>query len=476
MNRPLPRAPSDLLADSGERSAHAAATRLAARLAWWVALVAFVAHLGFVPGLPGSVATHEALNYDDPQVLALADSRSVRELLTQDTYYAYKPVYFLSLKLDLALDADGAGLGHVVNLLLFALAALLLVLVLAAVVGSPWIAGAAGLLFAVHPAHVESVAWLSGRKDVLSLVLALSAHLAYRRARARDGVPLLAPALLLLAGLTKGTVWTWAGLLVVDELLAGASPPPRGSALARLLPCLLVAAGGIALDAWMGLTRGPGAVSHGVSTSALAAAMAGVHVEYLLTLLAPVHLTLDHDANPAGLWSAPQAWLGVLLAVLALVGCVRAVVRGRPLLAFGLAFWILGLAPVNNVWPRTTTLFAERYLLVAAVGPYLLLAGLCARAGASRAYALGLAAVLLGLLCVERTRTFADSERVWADALAKEPESALAWVQRAQAAAEREERGRALAWARTAGELAQRGRASSEHRASRRTRGSPRCW
>jgi hypothetical protein len=423
-------------------------------LAWWVALIAFVAHLGFIPGVSSGVGGHELLNYDDPQVVALARNRSVAEILGSTTYYAYKPLYFLSLKLDLLLDEDGAGLGHVVNLLLFALAAWLLVKLLFQLTGSRWLAFAAGVLFAVHPVHVESVAWLSGRKDVLSLVFALLAHLAYRRARDLGRVPLLAPLLLAFAGLTKGTVWTWAGLFVVDELLERR----RGArgALARLLPSLLVAVAGIAMDATIGARAGPGAVDHGVGTSQLMAAMAGVHADYLRLLLAPLGLTLDHDVDPAGAWSAPAAWAGALLALGALATLVLAVRRGATVVAFVAAFWILGLAPVNNVWPRTTTLMAERYLLVGAVGVYLGLAWLCARAGAWRGVVLGVAATALGVLSIARTDVFATSERVWADAVAKRPESALAWMQRAQAQAARREYARAQEGASRALALAER--------------------
>lgn len=413
------------------------------RLAVAVALVALVAHLGYVPALQPSVASHELLNYDDPQVVALARDRSVAEILSSTTYYAYKPVYFLSLKADLLLDADGAGTGHVVNLLLFAACAGLVVLLVHALLRSAWLALATGLLFAVHPAHVESVAWLSGRKDVLSLLLALLAHLAYRRARAGGRVPLLAPALLALAGLAKGTTWTWAGLLCVDEWLERRRGGPPG-ALARLLPSLLVAAAGITLDAVIGAQAGPGAVDHGVPGTALAAAMAGVHARYVATLLAPVHLTLDHDIDPAGSWQAASAWLGGGLALVLAAAFVLALRRGWVLAALALACWGLGLAPVNNLWPRTTTLMAERYLLVAALGAYLALAWLLGRLGRGRSVALGAVVAALGVACVVRTGVFADSETAWADALAKQPGSALAWVQRAQAAAERREHAQAV--------------------------------
>lgn len=423
---------------------HAAAERRRVRtLAAWVALAALVAHLGFVPGEPGWVGTHRTLNYDDPQVVGLARGKSVAELLTGLTYYAYKPLYFLSLKIDVALagvfgDGDPAGSGHVVNLLLFALAAFLLVRLLHDLFRSPWLAGAAGLLFAVHPVHVESVAWLAGRKDLLSLVFVLLAHRAYRRRRAQPGegwgVSWGAAALLLLGGLSKGTVWTWAGVLAIDEALE-ARRGGRPGAGWRLLPCVVVGLGGVALDAWIGAAYGPGAVDHGVSTAALLAAMAGVHWGYVAHVLLPTGLALDYAVDPAGTWSAPATWLGLLLGLAAVVGLLAALRRGRALVALAAGIWILSLAPVNNVWPRTTVLMADRYLVVAAIGLYLAVAALLARTGPARPWILGTAALVLGALCVARTRTFADSARVWDDSLQHAPHSALAWFQRGQAAA-----------------------------------------
>lgn len=410
----------------------------AARRLWlWLCLAAaLVAHLGFVPGEPGSVLTAEALNYDDPQVLAEAGAKGWGELLTGVTYFAYKPVYFLSLKLDL-LVSDGPGFSHAVNLLLFLGCVALVARLLTDLTRSPFVGGACALLLAVHPVHVESVAWIAGRKDVLSLLLVLLAHRTYRRARAAGRVSWGAPVLLLLGGLAKGTVWTYAGVLALDEVLE-ARHLRRPGALRRLLPVVLVGLGGVALDVVVGRAYGPGAVEHAAGTGGLAAAMAGVHAAYAAHVVAPVALSLDYAVEPAGTWGAWTAWAGLALLLLAVGAVLRGLLTRRgALAALAAGLWLLGLLPVNNVWPRTTTLMADRYLLLAALGAYLLLAALLARAGGARAWLLGVAAVALGILSVQRTRTFFRSETVWADATDTVPGSALAWTQRGLDAATR---------------------------------------
>ncbi len=376
------------------------------------------------------------LNYDDPQIRADVAAKSPLDLVTGPTYYAYKPVYGLSMWVDEHLFGDAPLGWHVGNVLLFALACALLTLLVSSATGVTALGVGAGLLLAVHPVHTESVAWVAERKDSLSLVLALLAHLAYRRSRTRapGRIPLLAPALLLLAGFAKGTVWTWAGLVAIDEAVTRAAPPGR---LRRLAPMLLVCLGGIALDGWAGAAYGPGSVSHPASMAELAAAMAGVHARYVASLVWPSGLSIDYPVDPAGAWSDPWALCGVLLALLAVAGLVVGVRRRSPALAFGCGLWVLGLAPVNNVWPSTSVLRADRYLLVPAAGAYLLLAAALARVPRARVVGLGVLAVAFGILAARRAGAFVDSRTVWTDAIEAQPATVIGRINRAADAAER---------------------------------------
>ena len=397
------------------------------RLALFVAGLALLVHAGLTAG---GIWSFETINYDDPQVLAAVEDASVGEILTGTTYYAYKPVYFLSLKIDALFGDSQVAVAHVVNWLLHGLVAALLTLLIHDIFRSRWMALAVGVLFAVHPVHVENVAWISERKDQLSLLFALWAHLSFRRSRAHDGAGAwVAPLLLLLGGLAKGMVWSYAGVIAVDQLLHARRTQTPVFRPALLL-CLLVGIGGVVLDGVVAARTGVSGIDHGVSTTSLAAAMAGVHTRYVLHLLVPVQLALDYAIAPGGSWGSPLAWVGGLLAVAALVFLVRSARRGQTLLAFACAFWVFGLAPVNNLWPRTTTLLADRYLHVPAIGLYLLLAWALARAGRWRGVVLGAVAVLLAVLCVLRTGDFRDSQHVWTANIEAVPGSALAHIQR----------------------------------------------
>jgi tetratricopeptide (TPR) repeat protein len=84
-------------------------------------------------------------------------------------------------ELDRYVDSRPGG-HHLVNLALHAICAVLLFLTLQAMTGATWPSAAVAALFAVHPLHVESVAWATGRKDTLSalfFILTLAAYRAY---------------------------------------------------------------------------------------------------------------------------------------------------------------------------------------------------------------------------------------------------------------------------------------------------------
>lgn len=100
---------------------------------------------------------------------------------TQGHASNWHPLTWISLMLDCQMFGMNSAAIHLVNVLLHIAASLLLFVFLRRVTGDFWRCALAAALFAWHPAHVESVAWVSERKDVLSAVFFMLTLLTYHR-------------------------------------------------------------------------------------------------------------------------------------------------------------------------------------------------------------------------------------------------------------------------------------------------------
>jgi protein O-mannosyl-transferase len=115
------------------------------------------------------ILTFDFVNYDDPEYVA--PGHGVGWALTSGEAANWIPLTRLSHLLDLQLFGLHTGLHHLTNLLFHALATLLLFAFLNSATRAPWPSAFVAFVFALHPLHVESVAWVSERKDVLSACL-----------------------------------------------------------------------------------------------------------------------------------------------------------------------------------------------------------------------------------------------------------------------------------------------------------------
>jgi len=116
----------------------------------------------------------------------------------------FRPLYVATFWLDRRIWGLNPALFHLTNLALIALSAALVVLVVRRYTRDPFLAGAAGLFFAIHPWHVENAAWIAVRGDPLYASLALLSILAYQRWREDGrGIPVASLALFEAALLAK---------------------------------------------------------------------------------------------------------------------------------------------------------------------------------------------------------------------------------------------------------------------------------
>jgi Flp pilus assembly protein TadD len=133
-------------------------------------------------------ARHGFVNFDDdhyvyenPHVRKGLTRESVAWAFTAVWSSNWHPLTWLSHMLDCELFGLKAGCHHLVNVFFHILNSLLLYLVLKGMTGAAWRSAMVAALFALHPLHVESVAWVSERKDVLSTLFFLLTLWAYGR-------------------------------------------------------------------------------------------------------------------------------------------------------------------------------------------------------------------------------------------------------------------------------------------------------
>ncbi|PYT00385.1 MAG: hypothetical protein DMF63_07385 [Acidobacteria bacterium] len=125
--------------------------------------------------------------WENPAVQSGLNSRSIAWAFSAMYAGNWHPLTWLSHMLDAQMFGPWAGGHHLTNAILHTVNSLLVYFVLRSMTGCTWKSATVALLFAVHPAHVESVAWIAERKDVLSTTFWLLTMIAYvRYARSAD--------------------------------------------------------------------------------------------------------------------------------------------------------------------------------------------------------------------------------------------------------------------------------------------------
>lgn len=276
----------------------------------------------------------------------------------------YRPVTILSYAVDWTISGGRPGWFHIMNALWHGLAAVLFVLVAARWL-PPVAAAGAGLVFAWHPLHVEAVASLVGRAELLVAVGILGAVLAARRGRWTLAVVCAALAMFSKEhGVIAGVV------ILLDRWLQTADdrPYPRRFWLALSVVTLGFLAAWFAIG-WVGESDAA-AVFYGRSAwGRLAIAFPAV-LHAAVLLFWPISLSSDYSPQvlPAHTGISVAAVLGfcVVVAVPALVWWSR---RRAPAISFAAGLAGLSYVPTANIFFASGVVLAERNLFLAVALP-----------------------------------------------------------------------------------------------------------
>ena len=291
-----------------------------------------------------------------------------------------------------------------------------------------WVAAAA---FAVHPVHVEAVANVVGRLELMAAVFVLAGLIAHAR-RSWAAVPLFA-----CACLSKEHAIVFLPLALASHLVLDDKPADAIRARWPLWIAYLAVAG-TWLGAMLFATRNDppviSAVFAGLGTGERLLTVLSIVPEYLRLLLLPIHLSADYE--PGVLTSVTRVNTSVLLGVAVLVVWVWAAVRAwrsHRVASYALIFVPIALAPVSNVFFPTGIALAERTLYLPSVGVCLIAGWLfenVRQRHREAAVALGVSLLALGAVRTwTRTAVWHDSKTYALRLLEDHPESYRAhWV------------------------------------------------
>ena len=332
------------------------------------------------------------VNYDDPGYVAanphVKEGFSETSLAWDWTTFEqgnWHPLTWMSHTLDWSLFGAAAWGHHATSILLHAANAVLLFLFLASATGAPRRSWVVAALFALHPLHVESVAWISERKDVLSAFFGLGAMAAYLRYAQYPSAARMAPvALLMAASLCSKPMLVTLPLLL---LLLDAWPLRRWEAtrpsVASLRPLVVekipllvlsVASAAVTLAAQRSVRATVMNARIGIAWRAANAAVSAV--VYLVKAIVPTGLAIFYP-HPGTSISIPL----VLVSIAALAAITIAAVRagaGRPYGLVGWLWYLVSLVPVIGLVQVGAQARADRYTYLPLVGAFIVATWGCA--------------------------------------------------------------------------------------------------
>ncbi|MFK7903896.1 MAG: tetratricopeptide repeat protein [Chitinophagales bacterium] len=400
---------------------------------WWMALgvVAFTLMV-FLPSLQ-----NDFVNWDDPDYILENDyiqeisKENIVHIATRPVAYNYHPLTMYSLMLDYSIWGKNAFGYHLMNLIIHLLNTLLIFYFAYLLSrGRVEIALITALLFGIHPMHVESVAWISERKDVLYVFFMTGSFIAYLKYLRKQNWSYYGVAIVLaaLSMFSKPAAVVIPLLLICIDFYLKRKVRPK--ALMDKIPFFVLALifGLMTIEAQ---TTGGGLVGKNFTIFQRISFVGYGFVMYLVKLIAPFNLAAFYP-YPI---SRAQDTLPFIFNIMPLVALLIAAIvawtmKYTRLIVFAFAFYFFNIALVLQFVSVGKAIIADRYTYMAYTGLFFAIAYYFHQFyHQNRAYqkplqaGLGLVMFIFGVLSFQQTKVWENGETKWGNVIEKYPNS-----------------------------------------------------
>lgn len=334
-------------------------------------IIAFVTALVFLPALSNNFVT-----WDDPEyvyenpLIRTFTPENIKNIFTSSFQGAYCPITILSYSLEYGLAGNTPFIYHFTNYILHIGVTLLTLIFIYRISGNVFVAFFTALFFGIHPVHVESVAWIAERKDVLYALFYMLSILAYQRYLSENkiGRYLLCLTYAVLSFFSKPMAITLPAVLFLMDYV---HKRKLGWAMvAEKIPFFIIGAGvGMISYRFQVLS---GVTKVGSDTLVRVYFLLKEIPFYLSKLLLPYPLVPVYKYYNVGPSHIPELYFNAIVLLSIGVFVIFSARRTRTVV-FCALFFLITASPVLKVIPVADTFAADRYMYIPSIGVFFLL-------------------------------------------------------------------------------------------------------
>jgi protein O-mannosyl-transferase len=409
----------------------------------FILIILLITYIAYLPSLKNGFT-----NWDDPNYVyknaAIQDlnKENVKILLTKQHMGNYHPISMLSLALDYSFSKLKPKTYHTTNLLLHLANTVLVFIFISLLLGKIEVSAICAALFGIHTLHVESVAWISERKDVMYTLFFLASLIFYVKYvnENKRSFYFFSLLLFIFSCLSKGMAVSLSLILIAIDYLKGRDLFGK-KVIFEKIPFFILSFvfGIIAINA-----QRLGPDTEGIPDynffNRLIFASYGM-IQYFIKLTLPLQLSAFYPYPEKG--SLPLIfWISLLLSI-GIISFVFYSARKNKELTFCFLFFLFNIVMVLQILPVGKAIMADRYAYVPSIGFFLLI-GIAYDKISNTNPAYKRIAILfllfyIGIIMLftyERCKVWKDSLTLWTDAIEKFNTVGIAYNNRGVAYAE----------------------------------------